>query len=194
MPTTRIPIEALSRPNHFDDPEPIKFERCNRYTLPATTPDEWEIATYNDPPHKLARQYFSGSLKIGMLKLQISRIVQALFCDFKSSAEFEEVPDPSDASKLEQEFNERANRWEREAAIHSSPAAKFLHKDYQVIMAKGEKVIPLILKRLETSRKDWFWALSHIAGEKENPAKEAKDFAGAVVAWREWARKHHYIP
>src|SRR6266550_6338931 len=94
---------------------------------------------------------------------------------------------PSPSSPLEQEFNERADRWEKETAIHSSPAAKFLHRDYQFIMAKGERVIPLILKRLETSRSDWFWALQHIAGEQETPAKEARDFAEAVRAWREWA-------
>src|SRR5438874_9942204 len=47
------------------------------------------------------------------------------------------------------EFSERAVRWEKESSIHSSPAAKFLHEDYQFIMAKGEAVVPLILRRLE---------------------------------------------
>ena len=110
---------------------------------------------------------------------------------------FEEVESPAEPepiTSLELEFNQRADRWERETAIHSSPAAKYLHKDYQFIMAKGEKVIPLILTRLERSRKDWFWALQHIAGEDENPAKDAENFDDAVRAWREWARRKNYIP
>src|ERR1051326_2105073 len=69
-------------------------------------------------------------------------------------------------------FDERADRWEKESGIHSSPGAKFINQNYISIMAKGERVVPLILKRLETSKKDWLWALENIIDEDENPGDE----------------------
>ncbi len=91
-------------------------------------------------------------------------------------------------SLLEQEFNERADRWETEAAIHSSPGSKFLHKDFVWIITRGKIIVPLILDRLNTSQSDWFWALENIT--QENPAKDAVDFESAVKAWQEWGRDH----
>jgi len=54
---------------------------------------------------------------------------------------------------LEAQFNERAERWERESSVHSSPGARYLHKDYISIMTKGEAVVPLILKDYNTLKK-----------------------------------------
>jgi len=91
-------------------------------------------------------------------------------------------------SQLEKEFNERADRWERESSIHSSPGEKFFHRDYIRIIGKGERVVPFILKRLEKSKKDWLWALEHIIPEEENPAKGIEDFRDAVQAWLDWGK------
>jgi len=103
----------------------------------------------------------------------------------------EQAPESKEkASPLESEFNQRADRWERESAIHSSPGAKFLHEDYQFIMGKGEEVVPLILRRLETSKADWLWALEHIVGA-ENPARNIHQFGSAVQAWLEWGRRRY---
>jgi hypothetical protein len=101
--------------------------------------------------------------------------------------------DQESEEALKREFDERADRWEREAAIHSAPAQKYLHRDYQFIMARGQPVIPLILKRLEKSRKDWFWALRHIAGPEADPAKDARNFDEAVRAWRIWADAKNHV-
>ncbi len=185
-------MEASPRPNYFDDPEPTKFERCNRYTWRPTASDEWEIVTYNDAPHKLARQYLSESLKIGMLKLRISRIVQALLCDFKYGAEFEETVEAGAASKVSKEFNERADRWQRHTAAQSSPTKKFMHEDYQIIMTMGEAVIPLILKRLQSEPDEWFWALKHLA-KGEDAAIGQDNFDDALKAWLHWGRQKGYI-
>jgi hypothetical protein len=96
------------------------------------------------------------------------------------------------ASPLELEFNERADRWEREASIHSAPAPKFLHRDYQWIISRGKPAIPLILKRLQTSRKDWFWALELLADD--NPAKQSESFAESARLWLKWGYDNHYLP
>jgi hypothetical protein len=48
---------------------------------------------------------------------------------------------------LEAEFNRRAERWIKDTSFQSSLGAKFMHEDYQTIMAMGTPVIPLILAR-----------------------------------------------
>lgn len=93
--------------------------------------------------------------------------------------------------ELEVQFKERADRWERESSIHSAPGAKYLHKDYISIMTKGDAVVPLILKRLKTSKKDWLWALDHIVPEDQNPAKGINNFKDASQAWLAWGEKRY---
>lgn len=85
---------------------------------------------------------------------------------------------------LEKEFTERADRWEKQTGIYSSPTKKFMHEDYQIIMTMGRDVIPLILKRLKTKPNDWFWALKHFA--RKDAAFGIDNFDGAVKAWLEW--------
>ena len=104
-----------------------------------------------------------------------------------------QLPMPDEAQALEEEFTERADRWEREAGIHSSPGAAILHKDYQTIIGMGKPVIPFILKRLQNSGADWFWALRHISGEKDDPAKDAQNAQEATQAWTKWGRDNGYM-
>lgn len=98
-------------------------------------------------------------------------------------------------AQLVVEFNERADRWEKETAIYSAPGPALLHKDYIAIIAKGvankKIIVPMILKRLQTSGSDWFFALENIAGE--NPAKNAETFADALNAWCGWAKTQGLI-
>ena len=97
---------------------------------------------------------------------------------------------PASQAALEREFNQRAERWETESAIYSSPGAKLLHKDYMAIIKMGEPVVPMILKRMQTSHSDWLWALEHIV-ENENPASGMEDFDCAAQAWLEWGKKRY---
>jgi hypothetical protein len=95
----------------------------------------------------------------------------------------------SPSSELEEWFNERAGRWERETAIHSSPESMYLNKDYIAIIGKGmahpKIIVPLILKRLRSKGGDWFFALENIVGE--NPARDAVDYESALRAWGQFA-------
>ena len=101
----------------------------------------------------------------------------------------------SPKEKLISEFNERAERWENETAIHSSPGATYLHRDYMAIISRGamhkDIIIPLILSRLFHRGGDWFFALEAIAGE--NPAKDCEDYRDALRAWEGWAIQHRLI-
>jgi hypothetical protein len=92
---------------------------------------------------------------------------------------------------LQAEFNERADRWARETAMHSSPSKRFMHEDYQTIMSMGEAVVPLILRRLETVPDDWFWALKHLA--REDAARGEQTFSAAAAAWLDWGRKKGFM-
>ena len=91
-----------------------------------------------------------------------------------------------------QEFNKRAERWRIDTSFQSSLAAKFLHEDYQTIMAMGEPVIPLILERLKTRHEEWFWALKHLAKGKD-AAKQADNPTDAAKAWLRWGKRKGYI-
>jgi hypothetical protein len=99
--------------------------------------------------------------------------------------------DDSQLSSLEKEFNERADRWESQTRIYSSPTKRFLHEDYQIIMTMGQPVVPLILKRLKTKPNDWFWALKHFARKDEALGKDT--FEDAVRAWLDWGINKGYI-
>jgi hypothetical protein len=94
-------------------------------------------------------------------------------------------------SQFALDFNVRAERWRRDTSLQSSLVAQFMHDDYQTIMAMGERVIPLILGRLQKAPEGWFWALKHLAGE--DIAKDADNPADAVKAWLKWGKKKDYI-
>jgi hypothetical protein len=99
---------------------------------------------------------------------------------------------PADNVQGTQWFNERANRWEKETAIHSAPGSKYFHKDYMAVITKGSEnpayFIPMILERIAIRGGDWFFALETIADE--NPAKDCEDYESALKAWKEWMRVH----
>ena len=89
------------------------------------------------------------------------------------------------------EFRELAARWRKATSFHSSLARKFMHDDYQSILAMGEPVIPLLLSELKVAPDHWFWALKHIA--REDPAKDVDNVQDAAEAWLAWGRTKHYI-
>ncbi len=96
-----------------------------------------------------------------------------------------------DERQFVEEFENRANRWRLDTSFHSSLVAKFMHDDYQTIMAMGEPVIPLILSRLKRAPEPWFWALKHLAKGFdagvgiERPSEAAK-------AWMDWGKSKGY--
>lgn len=103
------------------------------------------------------------------------------------------LKEPKLANDLEKEFNERADRWEKKTGFHSSPVIRFMHDDYQSIMAKGESIIPHILNRLKARPDDWFWALKHITNFDAAADAKANSFNSAIEAWLNWGVKKGYI-
>jgi hypothetical protein len=95
------------------------------------------------------------------------------------------------ARPLEYWFNEHADKWAMETGVHSSPVIRFMHEDYQAIIAKGPQIIPLILKRMRNKPDDWFWALRYLADE--DAALNVQGFDAAVAAWLKWGADRGYI-
>ena len=122
-----------------------------------------------------------------------ARTSQAFGNDILGRAIAANLPEPRAGreSELASEFNTRAERWKRQTAVHSSLSVKFMHEDYQSIMAMGEPAIPLILRRLENSPDHWFWALKHLA--RKDVAQDTNNVKDATKAWLDWGRKKHYI-
>jgi len=111
---------------------------------------------------------------------------------WKTGGEFSYNASDNSATDFERDlvswFNERAERWEYDAAIHSSPSATYIHRDYMAIIGMGimnpRIIIPMIFKRIPNTGSDWFYALEIIANG--NPAENEEDFDAAMEAWHDW--------
>jgi hypothetical protein len=89
--------------------------------------------------------------------------------------------------RLEVEYENLADQWERETDFESVVARKVMHPAYQRIIGMGYAAVPLILRRLQREPRQWFWALTSITGE--DPAEGQTSADGAAQAWLEWARR-----
>lgn len=95
---------------------------------------------------------------------------------------------------LEEWFNVRADSWSLETGFHSNPTIRFMHKDYQTIMARGKEIIPHILNRMKTKPDEWFWALRFLADNYDAASVAgAKSFNEATQAWIKWGIDNNYI-
>lgn len=93
--------------------------------------------------------------------------------------------------ELERWFREKADTWRRETGFMSVISKKVMHPAYQVIMTKGEPVLPLILRELRDRGGHWFWALSAIA--EENPTRPDATLEQAKQDWLEWGSRRGLI-
>ena len=91
------------------------------------------------------------------------------------------------------EFERLATKWKRETAHLSSPSAIAEHRAYQAIIGMGKEVIPFILRDLEDSRAQWFWALRSIARESPVRPEDRGDVRAMTDAWLNWGRDRRYI-
>ena len=101
--------------------------------------------------------------------------------------------DDSTPSPLQSEFDLLAAEWQEQTAFLSSPNTIAEHPAYQAILGMGERAIPMILRDLQKTQAEWFWALRFIA--RESPVKpENRGNIDAMTAdWLDWGKRHHYI-
>ena len=176
MATEKTPAQELGRRRLIFDKLDAEKIISSQQIVQKDSPQPWTI---------------TKTVETIQIQTQDSIWVKSIIKEALSSPEIEFcAPSP-----LEKEFNERADRWEKETAIYSDPAPMYLHRDYTVIAGRGienpKLVIPWILKRLESHGGDWFFALEKIADE--NPAQNCEDFDSAKSAWNKWAKEHGII-
>ena len=87
------------------------------------------------------------------------------------------------------EFTARAERWHRDTDLYSFEMQKVAHPAYQRIIGMGQKVIPLVLRDLETNGGLWYQALESILGYNPIPVNEPGDIRRLKSRWLEWGRK-----
>ena len=94
---------------------------------------------------------------------------------------------------IEADFQRLAAEWKQETAHLSSPVIIAEHRAYQAIIAMGKDAIPFILRDLEESPSQWFWALKSIVGESPVRPEHRGDLDAMAAAWLDWGRRNLYI-
>ena len=90
-------------------------------------------------------------------------------------------------------FERLASEWKHETAHLSSPDMIAEHRAYQEIIGMGKEAIPLILRDLEDSQAQWFWALRSIARESPVRPEDRGDVHAMTVAWLDWGKDRRHI-
>ena len=97
----------------------------------------------------------------------------------------------SQKSELETIFNGLVKKWRDETRWSSMTMRRYAHPAYQSILVLGGRepkdVTKLILKEMQQSPDIWFEALRKL-NNTDDPAKNAKTFEEATVAWLTWGR------
>jgi hypothetical protein len=103
--------------------------------------------------------------------------------------------DANEDIEIEATLNELEAQWREETSFLSSMSAKIDNQWYQKIIALGQPVIPLLLKRLQKTPDHWFEALRKLT--LENPVKDRPEIRGDMTAmsecWVSWGKKRGYL-
>jgi hypothetical protein len=92
----------------------------------------------------------------------------------------------------EARFSRLAAQWKADTCILSSITEIAMHPAYQQIIGMGPAAIPLILKELERSPDQWFWALKAISGADPVPSESRGRVREMTSHWLKWAREQGY--
>ena len=101
--------------------------------------------------------------------------------------------DVSTVTDAQAEFDRLATDWKQETAHLSSPGRIAEHRAYQEIIGMGKQAIPMILRDLDGSQAQWFWALRSIARESPVRPEDRGDVHAMTIAWLDWGKDRRYI-
>ncbi|MFA7341106.1 MAG: hypothetical protein WC028_30260 [Candidatus Obscuribacterales bacterium] len=102
-------------------------------------------------------------------------------------------PMGSGLSELQVEFDKLATCWRRDTSILSSSSSSSMHPAYQRIIGMGPKVLPCILRDLEATYDQWFWALEAITGQNPVPSEFRGSVPKMAECWLRFGRENHLI-
>ena len=115
------------------------------------------------------------------------------YLDYLVREVFFESEDVRALTETQAEFEQLAAEWKQETAHLSSPNMIAEHRAYQEIIGMGQEAIPLILRDLQQTQAQWFWALRSIARESPIQPEDRGDVDAMTVAWLDWGKRHRYI-
>lgn len=100
---------------------------------------------------------------------------------------------PAQVETTAQKFRRLADTWQRETAHQSSMMKRVMNENYQAIMAMGPSVVPLLLADLAHTRRDWFWALHHLAEHDPTETLNSTNRDDMIAAWETWGKERGII-
>jgi len=86
------------------------------------------------------------------------------------------------------------SQWRKERGATSSITKMAMCPSYQRIIAMGERVIPFILRELESEGDEpdmWFWALQVLTGNDPVSDEARGNMKKMADAWLDWARRRY---
>jgi hypothetical protein len=90
--------------------------------------------------------------------------------------------------EIEKTFNTLATRWKSETTGYSSVGSMVMHPAYLEIISYGAKMIPFILRDLQTKPSHWFIALKTLAKTSPVRPEDAGNIKKMTDAWLEWGK------
>jgi hypothetical protein len=89
-------------------------------------------------------------------------------------------------------FNRLVKEWKEKRPHSSSVEQLSMHWAYQQIIGLGLDAVPLLLRELETTPGQWFWALRSITGENPVANEHRGDLRKMADDWFVWARRNGF--
>jgi len=94
---------------------------------------------------------------------------------------------------IRRKFRELVTQWRKETAHLSLTHQIATNRNYQMIIAMGPTVIPLVLRELQRRTDHWFWALEYLCETDPVKPKDRGDIDAMRNAWLNWGRSHGYL-
>jgi hypothetical protein len=105
------------------------------------------------------------------------------------------VQNPSSPSRedTESSFRRLESQWKADTQFLSDPGKIMAHPAMRTIIARGDRVVPIILRDLQAKSSLLVWALPEITGENLCPPKieggfRKWDVNAQTNAWLQWGR------
>ena len=90
-------------------------------------------------------------------------------------------------------FQRLKEKWEEETIFLSSVSDIAIHPSYQQIIGMGSVAVPFILREMEKSPGQWFWALKSITGADPVPSEQRGNVMAMTKFWLKWGKERGYI-
>ncbi len=117
---------------------------------------------------------------------------RAILQRFNDLAESYNFPESRQQENYIQRFYNLLETWRGDLKHISSITDAALHPSYQQIIGMGEKILPFILKELESKPLYWFWAVKAITHVDPVPPADKGKVQKMKDAWLKWAQNQGY--